>query len=46
MHGHDSKSNGFSPKKKPNNNQSQCVFKHLIEGKRKSEGKNGIFRLG
>ena len=33
-------------KKKPNDNQPQCVFKDLIDSKDKYECKNGIFRLG
>lgn len=33
-------------KKKPNNNQPQCIFKDLIDSKDKCERTNGIFRLG
>lgn len=48
VHGHDSKSNGFSPKRKANNNQSsECVFKDLTDSKDKCECKNeNFFRLG
>lgn len=33
-------------KKKPNNNQPQCIFKDLIDSKDECECKNGIFTLG